>query len=332
MEVRCAAVLTLTTCALAWPARAETESIALDYRVYKGCPDRTRFVEEVRALTTKAELVEADAALRQFRVETERKGATVKGRLTIVKDGESSEREVSGESCAEVVSALALATAIAVDPTVLGGKAPPKEEPKPEPPPPQPKPEPPKPKPEEDRRPPRPQQQPQSSKAVFSMGGGVMGAVAPDLATRFALRVGFKPAFDLAPEAFLEGGAILPVETASATFSAFMARAGATWEFLELGSVALGVFTSAELGVVNAVGADTIRRPLTEDRPWGAVDFGLSLRAPATSALFVRAEVGGFATLYRHEYLITTPANTPAEVHTIDDFGLRASGFVGFFL
>ena len=88
MEVRRAAALTLMTCALAWSARAETESIALDYRASRGCPGRDRFVEEVRALTTKAELVEATAALRQFRVEALRKGNSVTGRLTIVKDGE----------------------------------------------------------------------------------------------------------------------------------------------------------------------------------------------------------------------------------------------------
>jgi hypothetical protein len=329
MEVRRAATLTLMTCALARPAHADTESIALDYRASTGCPGRERFVEQVRALTTKAELVEADPALRQFRVEAERKGNSVTGRLSIIKDGESSEREVKGKTCGEVVSALALATAIAVDPSVLGGEPEPKE-PKEEPPPP---PKPPLAKPEEDRKPePRPESPPPTSKAVLSFGYGVMTAITPDFAGRFALRIGFKPGFALAPEVFIEGGYVPPVESKNATFSAALGRAGATWEFLDLQAVALGLYSSLELGVLNAVGADTIRRPQTDDSLWGAADLGLSLRVPASTSLFFRVEVGGFVTFYRHEYLIATPMNTPEDVHAIDAYGFRGSGFVGFFL
>ncbi len=336
MEVRRAAALTLMTCAIAWPARAETESIALDYRASTGCPGRERFVEEVRALTAKAEFVEADAAQRQFRVEAERKGGSVTGRLTIVKDGASSEREVSGKTCAEVVSALALATAIAVDPSVLGVEPEsPKEEPaKKEPPPP---PKPPATKPEEDRKPqpPRRPSAPPASKALLCFGGGVMSAITPaDLASRFALRIGFKPGFDLAPEIFIEGGYVPAVESTNgnASFSAFLARGGLTWELVDLQALAFGPYLSVEFGVLNAEGAERIRRPVSEESLWGAADLGLSFRIPANSMFFFRGEVGGFVTFYRHEYLITTPTNTPEDVHAIGDYGFRGSGFVGFFL
>jgi hypothetical protein len=159
-----------------------------------------------------------------------------------------------------------------------------------------------------------------------------MTTIAPDPAALVALRIGFKPAFALAPELFIEGTRVLPVEATGASFSAWVARAGVTWEFLDAGILALGVVGSGEFGSVHAVGADSLRRPQTDDHPWGAANLGLSLRVPASSMFFVRLEVGGFVTFFRHEYLITTPTNMPAEVHTIGDIGFRGSGFVGFFL
>jgi hypothetical protein len=338
MQGRHVVALTLVTCAVASPAFADTEAIALDYKVAAGCPGRARFVEEVRTLTTKAELVEPNAAQREFRVEAQRRGGGVQGKLTIVKAGETSEREVSGTSCAEVVSALALATAIAVDPSILGGEPTP-EPPKPEPP--AAKPEPPKPEAAPPRQPPsrpeedRPRQPPRTEplgNVVFAAGAGVMSAIAPSLATRPALRVGFRPGSERMPEFFLEGAWLIPVSSEHASFSAFLARPGVAWEFWKVGSVALGLVTGVEFGVLEAEGADDIRAPRQEERPWAALDFGPSLRIPADSSFFVRAEGGALFTLYRHEYSIASPTNELEIIHEIPGYGFRASGFAGFFL
>ena len=158
------------------------------------------------------------------------------------------------------------------------------------------------------------------------------GITPAGVAARPALRGGFKPGFELAPEFFLEIAGIVPVEQTEATYSALLGRVGITWEFLDAGGVAIGLETAGEFGVVRAVGSDDLREPLTEEQPWVAADLGLSLRLPADSMFFVRVEVGPFVTFTRHEYVITTPANELESVYATPAFGGRLSGFVGFFL
>jgi len=129
---------------LASPAHAEKETIALDFQAASSCPDRTRFIERVHTFTTKVEVASDDGtARRKFGIRVTRSAGAVRGELTIDNRGSKTTRNVSGTTCDEVVSALALATALAVDPEALG-------EPTPEPPPvpvETPKPPPPKPSP-----------------------------------------------------------------------------------------------------------------------------------------------------------------------------------------
>jgi hypothetical protein len=102
---------------LAVPARADVEGIRLAYSAYAGCPDEDRFLQGVTARTEKIRRAAEGAAARTFVVAVTRETRTIRGVLSITGlDGAVSRREVTGDSCDEVVSALALITALAVDP------------------------------------------------------------------------------------------------------------------------------------------------------------------------------------------------------------------------
>jgi hypothetical protein len=93
------------------------EPIRVRYEAPAECPDEGAFVGEVRARTSRARLAAAGERARSFEVAVARRGGRFQGRLDVREpSGAASRREVSGASCAEVVSALALVTALAVDP------------------------------------------------------------------------------------------------------------------------------------------------------------------------------------------------------------------------
>ena len=107
-------------------SRAETnrERLKLQYEVAKSCPGADRFVSEVAELTHKAQFTSDDS------LQTDRElGVTItegpsgfSGVMRIKDASGISRREIDGETCDEVVGALALAVALAVDPDALGGE------------------------------------------------------------------------------------------------------------------------------------------------------------------------------------------------------------------
>jgi len=106
-------------------AAAEPETIGLVYRAHRGCPEADAFVAEVAARTSRARLA-IDAELpRRFEVGIgEAEGRSI-GRIEMRDpDGSRSRREVDARSCGEVVSALALIGALAIDPQALAQPAP----------------------------------------------------------------------------------------------------------------------------------------------------------------------------------------------------------------
>jgi hypothetical protein len=116
-----------------------TEPIRVTFTAPAGCPDTDAFTAEVTARTAKARLASPGEPARSFTVTITTSGKKARGKL-IIDDprGPSSSREVSGESCAEVASALALVTALAIDPNASTAAKPPPPPPKPPPPPPMP--------------------------------------------------------------------------------------------------------------------------------------------------------------------------------------------------
>jgi len=93
-----------------------SEPVTLEYRAPATCPEASEFVRRVREKTTKFHPVGPGLGSRLFVVTLEGV-APSRGQLAI-RGGKNpqAERAVEGDSCDEVVSALALATALAVDP------------------------------------------------------------------------------------------------------------------------------------------------------------------------------------------------------------------------
>jgi hypothetical protein len=116
------ASVTALAIALAVGARAsgatdETEPIRLEYTAPAACPDASEFGRRVFGRPGKARPAEDAEAARTFVVLIETSGAETQGNLVVREDGMSTlARRVSGKNCEEVSRALALATALAIDP------------------------------------------------------------------------------------------------------------------------------------------------------------------------------------------------------------------------
>ena len=102
------AVVTLSSIAL-----ADQEPIDLVYRTHEGCPSERQFVEMVVGRAAKTLVLSERARGRKFYVTVTQQRRETIGKLEIVAGGTTAAREVSGANCSEVVSALALFTALA---------------------------------------------------------------------------------------------------------------------------------------------------------------------------------------------------------------------------
>ncbi len=318
-----AALAAALLCA-ALPAQAEKETIALDYQVGAGCPSRAAFVERVHTFTTKAEIAtEAGAALRKFDVRVLRSGSSVRGELTIDDHGAKTTRQVAGTTCDEVISALALATAIAVDPDALGGSttdAPPK------PPVAEPPQSSPKPKPAPDRppvAPPPTKRKPLPSAAaaphqpvLFLAAGARLGSAMapfPKLAATAELGLTY-----FEPLEFYVGGSYgkqdghsdqVPHACPSADercdlrVSELLGWLGAGYRLLDLEPLSVLAHSAFELGQVQTAVLD-ITPTVPVERLWLALDVGLSGRLNAPGPLFFQVDIDARAPLWRPGYAV----------------------------
>lgn len=161
---------------------AETPRFSLAYEAPEGCPDREAFLAAIRARTARPRLVEegegaAEALVFHVRITSDDTSAT--GVMEVRDpDGERQERSVRSATCGEVTKALALVSALLLDPDAATGPQEPEPPPSPPPPPPPPPPEP-KPK-----RPPPPKPVPFAPRWSTAAGVqvGVLGGVAPTAA------------------------------------------------------------------------------------------------------------------------------------------------------
>ncbi len=160
-----AAVLAQCPAALAVPDTAPESSgtvpVRVDYRAPPECPDAVAFMRGVRARTRRVRVAEEGESARTFVVEITPVEDRILGHVRVTEEGqETDSRSSEGADCAEVVDALALTTALSVDPDarlVAETEQAEPETPPPAPPqPPEPPPSPPKPPPPEPPRPPPP--------------------------------------------------------------------------------------------------------------------------------------------------------------------------------
>ena len=110
----CVAILTIAGAAHAQDA---PEPLSVAYEAPPGCPTSDAFFREIAARTTRARAAQPDERARVMHVVVTKSGEQHVGRLWIEDASASSTaRSVSGRTCSEVVGALALVGALAVDP------------------------------------------------------------------------------------------------------------------------------------------------------------------------------------------------------------------------
>jgi hypothetical protein len=99
-------------------ARAQIEAIRVTYRASAECPSESQFLQEIEGRTQLARWANGTEHARTFVVTVTPDKGTFRGQLLITSlDGITSSREVTGDTCSEVASALALITALAIDPS-----------------------------------------------------------------------------------------------------------------------------------------------------------------------------------------------------------------------
>lgn len=100
-------------------AYAGDGSFSVDYAAAGACPDRGQFISQVRMRTAKA-VIQQDGAARQVIVRIGEANGSFDGELTIrQRTGQEEQRRVPGSTCEEVVRAMALITALSIDPLAL---------------------------------------------------------------------------------------------------------------------------------------------------------------------------------------------------------------------
>jgi hypothetical protein len=317
---------------MASPARADKEAIALEYEAMAGCPDRVKFVEQVHALTSKAEIVsDESAAHRKFEIRVSRFANAVHGELTIDDHVGRTARSVSGASCDEVISALALATAIAVDPDALGAEpaasasaAVPTASPAPKPPPA---------KPPARTLPahallsePVRRAEPRRPLLDLSVGARLADTLAPFPKLDGSVELGTSY---LAPLELHLGGGFGPKQHNSRTeFSDWLGWAGASYRLLDLEPLSVWASASFELGRVAAKGRN-ISPAFSVDRTWAAVDVGLCGRVDALGPLFFQAFAGGRAPLLLQRYVEQENSGKLEQLHQVEQLGYLVTLSVG---
>lgn len=107
---------------LAWSGGAAAEGVHLVWEAPTQCPGQSRFIQEVQARTTNASFLEPGADGRVFGVTIVHPQDRWEGTLRVTDaDGAMSTREFDADACDELVSALALLTALAIDPNASSG-------------------------------------------------------------------------------------------------------------------------------------------------------------------------------------------------------------------
>jgi hypothetical protein len=301
--------------------RADVEPIGIDYAAPEGCPSADEFTKQVLERTDSATL-SRDPRVRTFVVVIERNDEGVRGELAIREaDGTSSlSRTLSGSHCAEVAMALALATALAIDPQASFA---PREHDSPEPSPPEPPP-------------------PHPPDPIDSIDKARRSA------DRRALAVSVGPAtlFGVAPVASF--GAVIAGETETETF--WLASLGVELSLLTAPSASTGGARSAfdlaharpkvcvfsvpargalrvlpcagvELGVLRARGSD-LPRPSEATRFWAAGTVGPRLRWELDSAWFVDLNADAILPFTRYSFVFENPETS---IHRVPNVALEVS-------
>lgn len=328
------------------PARGDgTEPIRIQVSAPEGCAGTDAFIAEVSARTARARLAGAGEVARSFTVTIVAAGKRARGTLVIEDPhGAGGHREVSGESCAEVASALALVTALAIDPKASTAA---KVVPRPPPPPPSPPPSLPPPTPPPPRIPQRPP--PLTALPWWGPVGGPLPAFpmappGPRWRWSAVLRVGaasaiapsvvpvlsgaielarldglLSPALRLAYVQADSGAQVVGLGPQRARFALLAGRL----EVCPVRAVIHGPISAAPCALfeAGALAADGLSpfSPSTRTRPWAAPGLGARVQIDVLGDAMVEVDGGAVFPLVRDEFYFS-PTLTAHVVPTVGGF------------
>jgi hypothetical protein len=334
---------------------AAADSLRFVYEAPAECPGAEAFAAAVRAQTKSATLTTGGAGTPGISVRIARKSSQLQGRLAIEEPGrDASVREVTATTCEEVVSALALMTALAIDadlearPSAPPAAAPAAKDPPPtaQVPSPAPKPKeqpPPKPAPPKSRAPQLTTPDIASQKASFTprsrweLGAhaGAFGALAPNLAwgavsfldrsawnttgAAWSLRLGL--AIAESPSVGLAEG--------SATFRWVVARASACPLAVASGPLTARPCIGIDAGTLRGLGSgDQIQRPLEQTRGWLAGTGLGRLQLHLGEGVYLELEGGFTLPFIRDRFVFVKPRRDIHAVPPLSGFTTAGLGVV----
>jgi hypothetical protein len=310
-------------------ADAGSKPVAVDFGGPEGCSGASAFFASLRSRTDHVRRAEGAEARTTLQVRLTRERGNVTGELRIIDDrGETDTRKVQGPSCDDVVQALSLTAALALDPTALTAAAPgapstnaaENDEPaKPEvipPAPSQPAPVPvaiaPTP-PDSSRRP-----VPSFELAISPMALSVLsGSMSPGIAVAVRKNLGksgvFRPALGLAPT-YVRNDVFRSPEDAQIT----LLGGGATVCPLRFSASIVTVQPCALVlaGWLRATGRQ-VTHVATVDRSWLSAGLTVRLAAVLGRGFSVELEGGIAAPLVERSFYVTLPRNIVAKTPVI---------------
>ncbi len=328
--MRFSAVRTACLLALAAPyARAEERTdtpVRIDYEAPDGCPDASEFERRVRARIVRARLAEPNEMARTFRVIVQSKPERSVARVQFVDaDGAEVSRTIGADTCTEVVDAIALVTALAMEARAGAEQTAPNAS---EPPPLEPAPPPPA-RAIEPAAPPRATER--ELRWDAGLGLTLASGYAPSLAPGLRLFVEAAPSFwSVRLSATHSDSGKVSVEGRRARLRYWGGRlegcpirvALGDWLF---GSPCAGIDGGALEGQGLPSEGIVATREVTE--PWLAAALIARIQAEIERFLLVEAELDARFPLFRHEFVFERPVR---ELHQVPVVAFGAAIGVGF--
>ncbi|HVR20758.1 MAG TPA: hypothetical protein VMS65_13705 [Polyangiaceae bacterium] len=316
-------------------AGAQVEPIRVEYAAAPDCPSADVFTADVLGRTARARLAEASEANRTFVVSIQRHGARFVGSLVVRGGGgDTTAREVTGEQCSEVASALALATSLAIDPNAtLAPTAAATNDATASPPPPAAA----VPSKRSDESPPdadakRADERRASRALGLALGPSVVTGLAPDVAFGGSAELTWG---ERVPRGALSSFGLSLTFVRSGSHSTGGANASFDFATARPEVCSIGLALSNGLGVAPCFGAElgavvgrgsNIDVPETSSRFWLALDASLRLRGFLSERWFLEASGGGVFPLTRYHFVFRDP-DTP--VHDVPVAGLVFAAKLG---
>jgi hypothetical protein len=260
----------LVLAVLVAPARAGAarEPVHIRYQAPAECPVQAALEAAIRERTEAARFTSSTTARRVFAVTVARSADGYLGTITVGGD-EASTRALVAPRCDDLIAALALVVALAIDPPAPEVVAPPPQ---------------------------------RSSRTLAAIGSGAaVGGVTPGAAigATAEARLGWRGLGHLGAGAVF-GWDGADMDTGRVGFTWLAGRASGCWQWLGA-AVESDLCAHAEVGGV-LVRASEIVRAQAQERLWLAPGLHVALRWPATSSVFAEFQAGVSFPLVRDHY------------------------------